>query len=208
MDNTGEIIKALRDKAAEYEDIGDNGTSCGLLVAARWIDDEIGDVPLDNEAIGGSSGPALDYQREQEYKDNIYKLQVKCGRLMETLAGHEAMLQAQSAAVAKVYHYQEKQQEYQDLITARVPRCSECNGTGTVKPMFYEYDCPKCGGTGVQHDDVAQLVAVQQQMIRELQVVIEKQRADLFNYALSEEEKTAISMTAFWSDAKTNWRGD
>lgn len=100
---------------------------------------------------------------------------------------HDQVLKESSAAVRKL---------------DSLPKCQECNGNGTIKPLFHELECYACSGTGLDLSDPLAIIELQRELLGKAKAVIVHQRQSLYNLTVSEEQRTADNMSAFYAACK------
>ncbi|WP_413113375.1 hypothetical protein [Thaumasiovibrio sp. DFM-14] len=89
-------------------------------------------------------------------------------------------------------------------LTDRPKTCKECRGRGVVKPMFFEFECPACYGTGYDLSDPIRLIKWQKLCMEWAKDRIGSLKKTLYLASTTVDEREADSMEAFYSDSKYN----
>lgn len=217
------LISRIRDEAVELEECGSVDLACGMFAVIKLIEREV-DV---SAAIGGE--PVADIEPEpvadmaeiarlnaeiDSVKSELARVTAKHERLMSLAAAKELTKQEISNYTRGVKMTQPKYlalvgeaNKVEKKLHEQV-KCKSCVGKGTVKPMYYEYDCTVCGGTGCDMSDVVTFAINQQEIIRAQTVLINSFIHDFFLHGFTSKERMAFSIDNFYSDCKTNLRLD
>lgn len=210
------LIKRLSSEASSLEDFGQSELACGIQAAIRVIKDELN--PFD--VIGGDAPPAkgddsLELVAEIERLSAENKaLSAKVERFRSAAASIEQFKQDIADKVegkhlaANKYKALRQDVHGAELMIERLPRCKKCNGKGVFKPMFHDYECPDCFGSGRDLEVFDKLVVGQQELIRHQKVIMSALLHEVYTTRLPEIEKLAVSMDDFYGTCKTNVRLD
>lgn len=219
INNISELVARLKDEAESLEGLGASELACGVLAAIRVINDELS--PYDQ--IGGEASEQaepLDTAELDAVKGELEamatahgSLSVKHERLMKSVGAIEANRHLAADYGGRLalgfngYKVLQSDVNAAEQGISHLLRCKACRGGGKVRPMFYVYDCDVCGGSGCNIKAKGVIVA-QQTLIRTQKTMITKLLHEIFMRALSQKEKEAISIEAFYEDSKTNVRCD
>jgi hypothetical protein len=82
--------------------------------------------------------------------------------------------------------------------TLRVPLCPGCKGKGKLKPLFFEYDCGKCEGTGIDINDPIAIIKQQKELLAKARKVIVHQRQKIYTLTVGQQQQTSESIAKFY----------
>lgn len=87
--------------------------------------------------------------------------------------------------------------------------CSNCKGKGVIKPMFYEFECDHCFGTGYDMSNPVKIIKWQKLCMSWSKEKVTKLRSDLYTASTNKRERMGDCMDAFYKEAKLkNYKGD
>lgn len=93
-------------------------------------------------------------------------------------------------------------------IDDRPPSCSSCQGKGTVKPMFYEYECDACYGTGIDISDPVAVIKWQKECLQWGRNEIQRLRRELYLATTTEDERLGHSVSRFYQGGDKHRKHD
>jgi hypothetical protein len=236
--SVGDLIERLRLEASELEECGSVDLACGISAAVRVISDELGPFDAIGGDVASDEPPAIDHALIDELtalkaenatlkaqgaavmaqsatiEAEYAALVVRHGHLMSCAGaveeGRQAMVEAAHTHMMSLPVYSDVQ-KLATKIEADIrllPMCKTCRGSGVVKPMFHEFECDRCVGSGRDLSEPLELIVGQQKLIGEAKAIQAVMLKHIYTHGISQAEKEAMSVTEFYRGSKTNMRGD
>lgn len=199
IDTVGDLIERLKQEAIDLDESGCSCAADGVYAAIRVITDvfSMNDVIMDHTCVSLKQP-----DRDKRNIEKIYQALLSREIAYQYAIDHNIYAGGLELGYLDFYNNAiDIRKQFFNL-----PVCSECHGTGEVRPLAMVWECTKCYGTGRYCSDVGKLIRLQQDLIVNQMNLINKVSDVICELKISpkpsNDELTALAVERFYKDCK------